>query len=335
LDTEAGRKEALRSMLELRRFEERTGELFADSEIPGFVHLYIGQEAVAVGSTAALTDDDYITSTHRGHGHCLAMDLDMKRMFAELTAKEDGFCKGKGGSMHIADVDSGMLGANGIVGSGAPIVTGAGLTKRLKDEPGIGLAFFGDGGVSQGQVHEAMTLGSAMDLPVVYLIECNRYVENMPIEEVFNNLEYTDFAVGHDIHGSEVDGMDVMAVYEAVSEARERAVAMEGPTIIQANTYRYEEHSEGIVPLDREEELAEWKQRDPIRQFRDRLIKDGELTEAEFEQMDETVQEAVEEAVEYAREQVPPEPAAAYEDVFTEADAAADIQYHRTRMGGD
>lgn len=321
-------------MLRLRRFEERTGELFADNEIPGFVHLYVGQEAVAVGAAAALTEDDYITSTHRGHGHCLAMDLDMGRMFAELMAREDGFCRGKGGSMHIADLDAGMLGANGVVGSGAPIATGAGLTKRFKNEPGVGLSFFGDGGVSQGQVHEALTTAAAMELPVIYVIECNRYVENMPIDRVFNNVQYTDFAAGHDIHARKVDGMDVLDVYDAVSEARTRAVENAGPSLLQANTYRYEEHSEGIVPLDREEELATWKQRDPIQQFKTHLVEAGELTDEEFEQMDAEVRAAVDEAVEYARDQAPPDSETAYEDVFTEQSATADIQYHRSRMEG-
>lgn len=334
LETTAGRKTALRSLLRLRRFEERTGELFADNEIPGFVHLYIGQEAVAVGATAALDENDYITSTHRGHGHCLGMGLDMKQMFAELMAREEGFNNGKGGSMHIADVDAGMLGANGVVGSGAPIVTGAGLTKRLKDEPGVGLAFYGDGGVSQGQVHEAITVAAAMDLPVIYLIESNNYVENMPIDKVFNNDQYTDFAAGYDIHAASVDGMDVRAVYDAVSEAKEHAVAGEGPALIQANTYRYKEHSEGIVPLDRDEELEEWQQRDPIRQFKSRLVERGELTDAEFEEIDQSVRETVEEAVEYARDSTEPAPESAYEDVFSEPAAARDIHYHRQRMEG-
>jgi len=333
LETESGRREALIDMLRIRRFEERTGELFSDNEIPGFVHLYIGQEAVAVGATSALDEDDYITSTHRGHGHCIAMGLGLDGMYAELFGKKAGFNNGKGGSMHIADVDAGMLGANGIVGSGAPIATGAGLTKAVKEESGIAVAFYGDGGVSQGQVHEAITLGALWDLPVVYLIEANQYAEDMSVEEVFNSAEYADFGEGYDIPGVTVDGMDVEAVYRTVSEAKERAEARGGPTIVAAETYRYREHAEGTGDSRPEDEVARWRDRDPVTSFKQRLIEAGELTETEFDRIDERIASEIDDAVEYAREAAQPSPEDAYEDVFVEE--VPDIEYHRRRLQGD
>lgn len=333
LETESGQREALRGMLRIRRFEERTGNLFADNEIPGFVHLYIGQEAVAVGATAALGADDYITSTHRGHGHCVAMGLDLEELFAELMGKRAGVCNGKGGSMHMADVDAGMLGANGIVGSGAPLATGAGLSMQVKGIDGVGLAFFGDGGASQGQVHESITLAAAADLPVVYVIEKNQYVEMMPDERVFNNPEFSDLATGHGIPGHSVDGMDVEAMYDAVSTARERAVDGDGPSLISAETYRYREHAEG-TPHDRgEEEMAAWRERDPVLSYRDRLIDRGVLTMDEFESMDDAVEAEIDDAVEAARAAAMPDPETAYEDVF--AEPVDDIRYHRRQLEGD
>jgi len=317
-------------MVTLRRFEERTGELFADGEIPGFVHLYIGQEAVAVGATAALDDDDHITSTHRGHGHCVAMGLDPEGMFAELMAKADGFCRGKGGSMHVADVDAGMLGANGVVGSGAPIATGAGVTKKLQEEDAVALAFYGDGGVSEGQVHEAITLGAAWDLPVVYLVEKNDYAEGMPAESIFRNTDYAEFGDAYGIPAATVDGMDVTDVYEAVADAKARATAGDGPSLVVAETYRYRPHAEGLEGLPFGEELDEWKDRDPIESFRRELVDAGELTATEFERLTDRVDRRVDEAVESARAADPPEPAEAYEDVYNRE--ATDVEYHRENL---
>lgn len=326
-----GRREALERMIRLRKFEERTGELFADGEIPGFVHLYIGQEAVAVGATAALDDGDHITSTHRGHGHCLAMGLEPRRMFAELMAKEAGFCRAKGGSMHIADVSRGMLGANGVVGSGAPIATGAGVTKQLAGDDSVALAFYGEGGVSEGQVHEAITLGAAWDLPVIYLVEKNYYAEGMPTDRVFRNDDFASFGDAYGIPARTVDGMDVGAVYEAVNEARGRAVAGEGPSLIVAETYRYRPHSEGLdMPRD-EDEIDWWRDRDPIQTFRENMIDDDELTPEEFEEVDQRVTAEIEEAIAWAREEAPPEAEQAYEDVYVEE--ATDIDYHRANLG--
>jgi pyruvate dehydrogenase E1 component alpha subunit len=330
LDTEDGQRDALWQMLLIRRFEETVGELFADNELPGFVHLYIGQEAVATGATAPLDDDDYITSTHRGHGHAVAMGLEIDRLFAELMGKAAGTNEGKGGSMHMADLDAGMLGANGIVGAGAPLATGAGLTKSVTDEDGVGLAFFGDGGVSQGQVHESINLAAAKDLPVIYVVEKNQYVEMMDNEAVFGNTEFSDLALAYDVPGVAVDGMDVEAVYGAVDEAKARAVDGEGPSLVVAETYRYHEHAEGTPHPRTEEEMTSWRDRDPIENYADRLADRGVIDSGDAEEMDAEIQADIRAAVETAREEAQPDIESAYEDVFTES--APDIAYH---TGGD
>ncbi|WP_323173458.1 thiamine pyrophosphate-dependent dehydrogenase E1 component subunit alpha [Natrialba sp. PRR66] len=319
LDTEDGRLEALRRMLTIREFDTKAGEYFADGEIPGFVHLYIGEEAVGVGTCAALEPDDYITSTHRGHGHCIAKGLDTKLMMAELFGKRSGYCNGKGGSMHIADVDAGMLGANGIVGAGPPLATGAALSIDYQDRDQVALAFLGDGAVAQGQVHEAVNMASTWDLPAVFLVENNKYGEATPVEKQHNVKQLSDTAQAYDIPGVTVDGMDVTAVTEAVEEARKRARAGDGPTMIEAETYRYNGHYEGDEQNYRdEEEVAQWKERDAIESFKERLIDRGELTEAEFEELQAEVEDEIADAVEYAQNSDLPEPEEAYEDMFSE-----------------
>ncbi len=212
LTTPDGRKEALRRMLTIRTFDSVAGDRFADNEIPGFVHLYIGEEAVATGAAAALEPDDYVTSTHRGHGHCIAKGLDPHYMMAELYGKANGYCNGKGGSMHIADVDAGMLGANGIVGAGPPLATGAALASSLDDRDQVALAFCGDGGVAQGQVHEALNLAATWDLPAIILIENNQYGEYTAASTQHNIDRMADTADAYDIPGITIDGMDVTAV---------------------------------------------------------------------------------------------------------------------------
>jgi len=319
LETEEGRREALRRMLTIREFDTTAGEYFADGEIPGFVHLYIGEEAVGVGACAALDPDDYIASTHRGHGHCIAKGLDPDLMMAELFGKRDGYCNGKGGSMHIADVESGMLGANGIVGAGPPMATGAALTIDYQDRDQIALGFLGDGAVAQGQVHEAVNMASTWDLPAIFLVENNQYGEGTPVEKQHNVDNLSDTAGAYDIPGVTVDGMDVTAVAEAVEEARKHARAGDGPTFIEAETYRYRGHYEGDEqPYRDEEELQRWKERDAIDSFKQRLIDRGELTEEEFEDMRAEVEATIADAVEYAQEAEPPAPEEAYEDMFGE-----------------
>jgi TPP-dependent pyruvate/acetoin dehydrogenase alpha subunit len=319
IETEEGREEALRRMLTIREFDTMVGERFADGEIPGFVHLYVGEEAVGVGACAALEDEDYITSTHRGHGHCISKGLDPKLMMAEVFGKREGYCNGKGGSMHIADVDSDMLGANGIVGAGPPLGTGAALTIDQKGEDRVALSFCGDGGVAQGQVHEAVNLASAWDLPVIFLIENNQYGEGTPVSDQHNVENLSDTAGAYDIPGISVDGMDITAVNEAVTEARERARNGDGPTFIEADTYRFHGHFEGDQELYRDEdEVEEWRKRDPIDAFSERLIERDELSEDEFEEIQADIEAEIEEAIEYAKDADEPTPEEAYDDMFDE-----------------
>jgi TPP-dependent pyruvate/acetoin dehydrogenase alpha subunit len=319
LETEEGREEALRRMCTIREFDTMVGEHFADGEIPGFVHLYVGEEAVGVGACAALEEDDYITSTHRGHGHCIAKGLDPKLMMAEVFGKREGYCNGKGGSMHIADVDSDMLGANGIVGAGPPLGTGAALTIDQKGEDRVALSFCGDGSVAQGQVHEAVNLASAWDLPVIILVENNQYGEGTPVSDQHNAENLSDTAGAYDIPGIAVDGMDITAVNEAVTEARERARNGDGPTFIEADTYRFHGHFEGDQELYRDEdEVEEWRKRDPIDAFSERLIERDELSEDEFEEIQADIEAEIEEAIEYAKDADEPTPEEAYDDMFDE-----------------
>ncbi|MFD1645781.1 thiamine pyrophosphate-dependent dehydrogenase E1 component subunit alpha [Haloarchaeobius litoreus] len=317
IESAEGQTEILRRMLTIRAFDTKAGELFADGELPGFVHLYIGEEAVGVGAVSALEEQDYITSTHRGHGHCISKGLDTYEMMAELYGKRDGYCNGKGGSMHIADVDAGMLGANGIVGAGPPLATGAALTAEMKDEDRVALAFFGDGAVAQGQVHEAINLAATWDLPVVFVVENNQFGEGTPVEEQHNVEHLSATAEAYDIPGFTVDGMDVTAVYEAVTEARERAATGEGPTFIEADTYRYEGHFEGDhQPYRSKEDIELWKDRDAIETFKNRLVDAGTITEEEFESMQSEIDDEIETAAETAKEADYPDPSEAYEDMF-------------------
>jgi pyruvate dehydrogenase E1 component alpha subunit len=320
METTDGRREALRRMLRIREFDGRAAELFADGEIPGFVHLYIGEEAVAVGAVGALNDDDYITSTHRGHGHCIAKGLGPDRMMAELFGSSEGYCNGKGGSMHIADVDANMLGANGIVGAGPPIATGAALQSTLRDEDRIALAFLGDGAVAQGQVHEAINLASTWDLPVVFVIENNQYGEGTPVADQHNVEHLSDQADAYNIPGVTVDGMDVTAVYDAVEEARQRALDGEGPSVIEAETYRFRGHFEGDPQAYREEsEVEQWEEeRDPIEAMIAKLQDQNEITEDEVASMRADIEATIDEAVENARDAPRPDPSEAYEDMFDE-----------------
>ena len=320
LETEEGRLEALRRMLTIRTFDAIAADLFADGEIPGFVHLYIGEEAVAVGACGALDDEDYITSTHRGHGHCIAKGLEPEHMMAELFGSSEGYCNGKGGSMHIADVDANMLGANGIVGAGPPIAAGAALRIHLNDEDRVALAFFGDGAVAQGQVHESLNLAATWELPAVFVIENNQYGEGTPVDQQHNVENLSEQAEAYEIPGVTVDGMDVTAVYEAVEEARRRARDGDGPTVIEAETYRFRGHFEGDPQVYREEsEIERWKEeRDPIDQFKHRLIDRGELSADGYEELQTEVEAAIDDAVAYARDAPMPEPADAYQDMYAE-----------------
>lgn len=332
LRTSAGKREALRRMLLIRTFEDTVRDQFADGEIPGFVHLSQGQEAVAVGACGALDRDDYVTSTHRAHGHSIAKGLDPKRLLAELYGKAEGYCRGKGGSMHVAALDEGMLGAQPIVGASAPLAMGAGITAQYTEGDWVSLAFVGDGAVAEGQVHESINFAATWDLPVVFLIENNRYSEGMTFDEQHEVDELVDMAAGYGVEGAAVDGQDVEAVYETVSEARERAVRAGEPTIIEAETYRYRGHFEGDPESYRsDEEVERWRsERDPIDNFADRLLEEGVVTEAEYGALEAEVEEAMDEALAFARETEPSDADAAYEDVFV--DSVPEIDAHRERL---
>jgi pyruvate dehydrogenase E1 component alpha subunit len=331
IHTDDGKIEALRRMLLVREFEDTVQDRFADGEIPGFVHLSQGQEAVAVGVCGTLTVDDYITSTHRAHGHSIAKGLDPDRALAELYAKETGYCDGKGGSMHVASLDEGMLGAQPIVGASAPLAVGAGLTAQYEDADWIAVAFVGDGATAAGQVHEAFNLAATWGLPVVFVIENNRYSEGMRFDEQHNVDDLADMAASYGIPGEVVDGQDVEAVHDVMAEAKERALD-DGPTLIEAKTYRYRGHFEGDPqPYRTEEEVEEWKEnRDPIRNYTEELLEEEILSEADHEALRSEVEAVMEEAVTFARESEEAPPSAAYDDVFVED--APDVEAHRSRL---
>ncbi len=305
------------TMLKIRHFEERVKNLFAAGELPGFVHLYLGQEAVAAGACATLREDDYITSTHRGHGHIIAKGGDMKRMMAELYAKVTGYNKAKGGSMHIADPSLGILGANGIVGAGIPIATGAALSAKLRKTDQVAMCFFGDGATGQGTFHEAINLASAFDLPIVYLCENNGYAVGTRTRETRNIDDIADRGTGYGIPGVVVDGNNVVAVYEAASEAVDRARAGEGPSLVECKTYRWRTHFEGEPDTYRPpEEVEAWMKREPIAPYRRQLIENGVLTELGADEIEAAVLRELDEAVEFGRRSPEPEPESALEDLW-------------------
>lgn len=304
-------------MLKIRHFEERVKNLFAAGELPGFVHLYLGQEAVAAGACAALRDDDYITSTHRGHGHIIAKGGDVKRMMAELYAKATGYNKGKGGSLHIADPTLGILGANGIVGAGIPIATGAALSTKLRKTDQVTICFFGDGAANQGTFHEAINLASAFDLPIVYVCENNLYAVGTRQSQVRKIEDIADRGTAYGIPGLAIDGNNVIAVYEAIKEAVDRARAGEGPTLIECKTYRWRTHFEGEPDTYRPpEEVKAWMRREPIAPYRRQLIESGVLSEAEAQEIESAVLREIDEAVEFGRSSPSPKPESALEDLW-------------------
>jgi pyruvate dehydrogenase E1 component alpha subunit len=313
------RVELLETMQRIRAFESRVEELFADRELPGFVHLYIGEEAVATGVCGALEDSDYITSTHRGHGHCIAKGHELDRMMAELFGRETGYCGGKGGSMHIASPELNNLGANGIVGAGVPIGVGAALSSHLRDSGQVAVSFFGDGALAQGAFHEAMNLAAVWDLPFVAVVENNHYGEMSGLEEQQAVTDLTRRAGSYGVPAVDVDGMDVEDVYAATTAAAEAARAGEGPTLLVCETYRFRGHHEGDSEAYRDdEEVRRWRERDPLSTYPERLRSAGALTEDDWEAIQEEVAAEVDAAVEFARESDYPEPEAAYANLFAE-----------------
>jgi len=307
-----------RTMVRIRRFEERVVREFADGNIPGSVHVYIGEEAVATGAIAHLRKDDYIMSTHRGHGHLIAKGGETTRMMAELFAKKTGYCLGKGGSMHIANIDIGMLGAAGIVGSGIPIATGAGLSARLRGTDQVTICFFGDGASNIGRFHEGINLASVWCLPVVFICENNLWAVSVSTSCSMNIANIADRAIGYGIPGVVVDGMDVIAVYEAAGEAVARARSGKGPTLIEAKTYRFRGHFEGDAGAYRpKEEIEKWLKKDPIKLYKEKLLEMKALTEKRVEDIDKKALTEIEDAVKFARESPFPEPEETLENVYS------------------
>jgi len=309
--------EMYRTMVRIRRFEERVAREFADGNIPGSVHSYIGEEAVAAGAIAHLRTDDYILSTHRGHGHLIAKGGQTDRMMAELFAKKTGYNQGKGGSMHIADVDIGILGAMGIVGSGIPIATGVGLSAKMRGTDQVTVCFFGDGASNLGRFHEGINLGAVWKLPVIYICENNLWAVSVPTSTSLAINDIADRAIGYGIPGAVVDGMAVIAVYETVGEAVARARRGEGPTLIECKTYRYRGHFEGDSGTYRpKEEIEEWLKRDPIKSFKEELVKMKVLTEKQADEIDQEILEEMDQAVKFAQESPFPEPEETLENVY-------------------
>jgi len=306
-------------MLRIRQFEEKVRELAMANRLPGFFHLYVGEEAVAVGVCAELTQRDYITSTHRGHGHLLAKGGDMKRAMAELYARETGYNKARGGSMHIAAPEVGMLGANGIVGAGIPIATGAAFSAKYQKDGRVAVAFFGDGAASQGTFHEALNIGASFNLPVVYICENNLYGVSTRQSKVRKLVDIAERAKAYDMPGVIVDGNDVEAVRAAAHTAIERARNGEGPTLIECKTYRRYTHFVGEPDTYRpKEEVARWIAKDPIANYAKKLLEAGDATQQELDELRNRAGAEVEEAVAYAEASPKARPETVFDDVYTD-----------------
>jgi pyruvate dehydrogenase E1 component alpha subunit len=297
------------TMVRIRAFETRMTELFLEGKLPGFLHPYSGEEAVAAGVMAALRRQDYITSTHRGHGHLLAKGGDARAMAAELYGKSTGYCQGRGGSMHIADPGLGILGANGIVGAGIPIATGAALASQYRGDDAVAVSFFGDGASNRGVFHESLNLAALWSLPVIYVCENNGYGDNTRQSQAMKLCDIAGRAKSFGIPGVAVDGNDVRAVFEAATEAVGRARRGEGPTLIECRTWRHGPHHIGDPMRYRDQEEHDaWLKRDPIPRFGRELVKCGHATEADIERIGAEARAEMVEASEYGeRSPLPPE----------------------------
>ena len=306
-------------MWRIRLFEEQAEFQSSQGKVLGALHTCIGQEAVAVGVCTHLNSEDYIASNHRGHGHSLSKGADMKRMMAELYGRITGVCKGKGGSMHIADFAVGMLGANGIVGGGFGLATGAGLAAQMRAKGQVAVCFFGDGAANRGPFHENINMGAVWRLPVVYVCENNQFAQWTAQEEITLVTDISSMASAYGIPGLQVDGMDVLAVYEAAGEAIGRAREGEGPTLLECKTYRFHGHNMGDPQQYRtREDIAEWSDgRDPLASFEKYLTKQGILTADESERIQKEAAEEIQEAVAFADESPYPGPEELYRDVYS------------------
>ena len=307
-------------MMTIRKFEEKAGAIFAQGQLNGFLHLYVGEEAVGAGVCAALRDDDYIVSTHRGHGHLIAKGGDVDRIMAELYGKVTGYCKGKGGSMHVSDFSKGMLGACGIVGGGIPIAVGAALSSKLRGTDQVAVTFFGDGASNEGSFHESINFAAVQKLPVIFLVENNGYGEFTPQKNAMLVEDIAERAKGYGIPGVIVDGMDASEVYSVTNEWVQRLRKGEGPVLIEAKTHRKSGHSEGEVAfldhqsyrLPEEEKIA--RETDCIVNLRNDLIEHYGVSAAQLDAIDAETVQRIEKAVEFAKES--PYPTAA--DLFTD-----------------
>jgi TPP-dependent pyruvate/acetoin dehydrogenase alpha subunit len=308
----------LRKMFLIRAFEEKAGELFQQNLIPGFIHLSIGEEASSVGTCSMLRKEDYVASTHRGHGHLIAKGADPKFMFAEILGKASGYCKGKGGSMHIADFSIGILGANGVVAGGFPIIVGAGLSIKLRKTDQVAVIFFGDGAANRGPFHEAANMAAIWKLPVIFVCENNLYASTTPASYALAGGSVAARAAGYGIPGVSVDGNDVLEVRKGVGEAVERARKGQGPSLVENKTYRYRGHFEGDPQRYRPHtEIQRFKNKeDPIQRFRKLVKKEGILSDKQEQAMKEEVVLQIEEAVSYAKSAPLPRPEEALEDLF-------------------
>jgi acetoin:2,6-dichlorophenolindophenol oxidoreductase subunit alpha len=319
--SEYQKREAYRRMLRIRKFEEEGTRLFKGGRIPGAFHASIGQEAAIVGACLAVRNDDAMTGTHRSHGHPIGKGADLRPLMAELMGKVTGICKGRGGSMHLADNSVGIIGESAIVGGGIPLATGCGLSAKVRRTDQVSLCFFGDGAVNQGTFHESLNMASLWKLPVVYLCENNGYAITTSIEQSHGQPSIATRALAYGMPGTLVDGQDVRAVYEAANAAVARARRGEGPTLIEAKTYRFDEHQVGLfipgAPYRRPEEVAENKaSRDPIELFRTVLLNDG-ASDTELKAIQDEVIVAVAEAIRFAEESPLPDPSTLYEYMYS------------------
>ena len=306
------------TMVTIRNFEELGIYEMGQRRLSGSVHSSAGQEAVPTGVCAHLTDSDYIASTHRGHGHCIAKGVDPKLMMAELFGRFNGTNKGKGGSMHIADMSRGMLGTNGVVAASVPLAVGAALTSSIKRTGQVAVAFFGDGGANQGVLHESMNLASVWKLPVIFLCENNLYAESTPVEYALSVENVADRAAAYNMPGIIADGMDVFDVYEKAADAIQRARSGEGPSLVECKTYRYYGHTVFDNPRTyrTEEEEQYWRGRDPIISFRTRVLEEAIFSQDELDDIDQKIEQLIRDAIKFAEESPLPPLEEIYTDVY-------------------
>lgn len=312
-------KRMYKTLVRIRKFESKAVDLFAEGQIPGFLHSYLGEEAIATGVCANLRKTDFITSTHRGHGHIIAKGGDTKYMMAELYGRTTGYCKGKGGSMHIADRDLGILGANGIVGAGQDIAVGAGLAIRYRGTDQVAACFFGDGSTNQGTFHEALNLASVWKLPVIFVCENNHFGISMSQSKHQAIQDIADRAASYGFPGIAVDGNDVMAVYEVAKETVDRARKGQGPTLIECKTWRWRGHFEGDPGTYKDpKEQEAWMDKEPVGRYRTFLEENGVMTSDETSAIDTMIDDEIDAAIAFASESPLPKPEDVVKDVYTD-----------------